>query len=174
MRAEVPSENTMSGTREAIVRSMLVYLKILLKYFVFNMCLYVDTFDCDAISSEGYCYKYFFDASRVNREQARQECETQGYTLATVRSSDENSVMTSTATQNSNCWIGYNDINTEGTFVWDDGSTSTFTNWASGEPNQSGDEDCVHTRGDPDWNDENCGAQLNCFYCSIIGKYLLR
>ena len=91
-----------------------------------------------------------------------------------VRSSDENSVMFSTATQNLECWIGYNDIDTEGTFVWDDGSTSTFTNWVNGEPNQSGDEDCVHTRSNLQWNDANCGSQLNCFFCSRIGKYLLR
>ena len=46
--------------------------------------------------------------------------------------------MMSTATQSGYyCWIGYNDIDNEGTFVWDDGSTSTYTNWADGEPNDA-------------------------------------
>ena len=145
-------------------------MKILMKYFRFNSLFYVvNVNDCEVISSEGYCYKYFVD--QVNREQARQECETHGYTLATVRSSDEHSVMFSTATQGLDCWIGYNDINTEGTFVWEDGSTSTYTNWAGGEPNQSGDEDCAHTRSNQIWNDAPCGMTLSCFFCSRLGKY---
>ena len=31
-------------------------------------------------------------------------------------------------------WIGYNDAETEGTFVWDNGETPGFENWAAGQP----------------------------------------
>lgn len=33
-----------------------------------------------------------------------------------------------------NVWIGMNDINTESTFLWTDGSTVSYTNWANGAP----------------------------------------
>lgn len=61
-------------------------------------------------------------------------------------------------------WIGANDRVAEGTYAWTDGSSATYTNWRSGEPNNAGDEDCVHvdpqsdggdTRGG--WNDADCG-----------------
>ena len=35
-------------------------------------------------------------------------------------------------------WIGFTDEVNEGTFVWDDGSPTTYTKWAPGEPNNSG------------------------------------
>ena len=41
-------------------------------------------------------------------------------------------------------WTGLNDRNTEGTFEWVDGSSSTYRKWAPGEPTaQSADEDHV-------------------------------
>lgn len=42
-------------------------------------------------------------------------------------------------------WIGLNDFESEGDFVWSNGDPVTFTNWYPGEPNNSfGDEDYVH------------------------------
>ncbi len=38
-------------------------------------------------------------------------------------------------------WVGLNDAAAEGTFVWADGSTVTYTNWAPGEPFDTGIED---------------------------------
>ena len=82
--------------------------------------------------------------------------------------------MMSTATQSGYyCWIGYNDIDNEGTFVWDDGSTSTYTNWADGEPNDAiGNTNCVHTYHTGEWNDGYCPGTAGCFFCSKIGKYI--
>ena len=42
-------------------------------------------------------------------------------------------------------WIGFNDIQTQMVFQWNDGSPVRFTNWAEHEPNNwlSRKEDCV-------------------------------
>ena len=31
-------------------------------------------------------------------------------------------------------WLGYTDVASEGNFVWEDGCTSEYTNWLSGQP----------------------------------------
>ena len=79
--------------------------------------------------------------------------------------------MFGTMTASTNCWIGLNDIDTETTFVWVDGSESTFRNWSPGQPdNGGGIEDCVHTYGSPFWNDEGCSETYSCYVCSAHGK----
>ena len=59
-------------------------------------------------------------------------------------------------------WIGYNDVASEGSFVWSNGSSSTYTNWSSGQPdNGAGTEDCAHMQGGfgAYWNDDQCWNQ---------------
>ena len=57
-------------------------------------------------------------------------------------------------------WTGANDIQSEGSFVWESsGLPLTYFNWLGGEPNNSGgDEGCVHLRvaDAGQWNDEDC------------------
>jgi hypothetical protein len=67
-----------------------------------------------------------------------------------------------------NIWIGADDLGTEGTFVWADGTalSATFTNWHAGEPNSGGlnatyQEDCAIIAGariDKQWDDRPCDA----------------
>ena len=56
-----------------------------------------------------------------------------------------------------NFWIGLNDINHEGRFVWASGSTSRYRNWNGKEPNNLGNEDCVQILTNSKWNDNKCG-----------------
>ncbi len=58
-------------------------------------------------------------------------------------------------------WMGLNDHETEGTFVWSDGDSSTYRNWADGEPNDENDEDCglMQANLDYKWNDAKCGLE---------------
>jgi hypothetical protein len=61
-------------------------------------------------------------------------------------------------------WIGGNDMATEGTFLWEDGTvfadTPGATKWAPGEPNDvNSQEDCVqlyNEDGEWYWNDDWC------------------
>jgi hypothetical protein len=61
-------------------------------------------------------------------------------------------------------WIGANDLATEGTFLWEDGTALGFTNWATGEPNNANDayqEDCAiiaGSRATKQWDDRPCDA----------------
>jgi len=62
-------------------------------------------------------------------------------------------------------WIGFNDLATEGVFAWVAGS-STYTSWASGEPNDAGNnEDCAEVNRDSGlWNDKEC-SDIRSFVC---------
>jgi large repetitive protein len=58
-------------------------------------------------------------------------------------------------------YIGYSDEIVEGSWGWSDGTTTTYTNWSSGEPNNSSNEDCAHLNwplGTGSWNDTQCGS----------------
>ena len=60
-------------------------------------------------------------------------------------------------------WLGLTDRDTEGRFLWLDGSPVAFSAWNPGEPNDYGSgEDCTHAfdGGDGHWNDLRCGAHL--------------
>ena len=95
-------------------------------------------------------------------------CLAWGGDLATVTSEEDNTLVHSTAPAGTSCWIGLNDIVSENTWVWADGSTNTYTRWGIGEPNNAGGaEDCVHLHSDGYWNDLPCEVMLNCYYCSV-------
>ncbi|CAH3192117.1 unnamed protein product, partial [Porites evermanni] len=65
-------------------------------------------------------------------------------------------------------WIGLNDMDIEGTFVWTNNKTNNFTYWANNQPNDFNNQDCVHTLGVKHsfkWNDVSCGTCYN-YTCS--------
>ena len=127
------------------------------------------TSGCDAISDEGTCYSYFISTG-INWQDARDICLAWGGDLATVTSLEENTLMYNTITAGDDCWMGLSDINNENTFVWADGSSSTYRYWRIGQPsNGEGVEDCVGTWIDEHWNDYLCNSLLYCYFCSTTG-----
>ena len=128
---------------------------------------------CHAISNGGTCYSYF-TSTGINWADARLQFVSRGYDLATITSVEENTLMYSILTAGTNCWIGLNDIDSEGTFAWADGIDNTFRFWASGQPNDDQDnQDCVETYGNVFWNDLPCNYTVTCYSCSKVGEYLL-
>ena len=71
--------------------------------------------------------------------------------LVTINDQEENewvwSTFTSLASEQGNIWIGLNDAEQEGEFVWSSGEMVSFTNWAPHEPNNMNDEDYAHIVG---------------------------
>ena len=64
-----------------------------------------------------------------------------GGSLGTIRSEEDNTYLLNAILRNGGVgeWlIGYNDVSSEGNFVWDSGDPSTYNNWGEGEPNNSG------------------------------------
>ena len=133
-------------------------------------CFIVPTTGCETLSSEGICYSYF-TSTGISWTDARLECVSSGYDLATVTSSEENTLLYSLATSGTSCWIGLNDIDVEGIFVWADGSSSSYRSWSSGQPNNVDDnQDCVEMYNNQYWNDDGCTVNQNCYYCGSIGE----
>ncbi len=104
---------------------------------------------------------YMFCQSLENWRNARTECNSYGYELATINDAAEDSWINAVADSYSlqKWWFGLNDRAVEGTFVWASGQTSTYRNWHAGEPNDSGaNEDCAQLNRftDNSWNDEPC------------------
>ena len=67
-------------------------------------------------------------------------------------------------------WIGYNDIDSEYSFTWSDGTPNSYTNWkCCGEPNDANDnEDCTEINGFSFglWNDVSCTNTRYYFVCN--------
>ena len=67
-------------------------------------------------------------------------------------------------------WNGLNDLDIEGTFIWDHSNASlSFTNWHTGEPSvaapaQAPTRDCGDIFKGGTWNDRTC-SHLNWFIC---------
>ncbi len=137
--------------------------------------------------SETYnAHTYAITSAAMTFAEAKAAAAAVGGYLTTVNTKAENTFLTTkfyAAYGNSALWIGANDIGTEATWIWDNGTTSGDSNltdticnatsgdcqpsnatWADGsrkwntnEPNDLGGEDCANiTRSDGTWNDLSC------------------
>ena len=102
--------------------------------------------------SNGHFYK-LYNTSLVTWTNAKNAAVSVGGYLATVTSAGENSFLYSNSMAVNTPWIGGTDEVTEGVWAWVSGETWSYSNWGSGEPNNSGNEDYVTMRTDGFWND---------------------
>uniref|UniRef100_A0A8C4HJ64 C-type lectin domain-containing protein n=1 Tax=Dicentrarchus labrax TaxID=13489 RepID=A0A8C4HJ64_DICLA len=112
-------------------------------------------------SFNGRCYKYI--ATRMTWIDAELHCVSQGANLAAIHSVEEhkfvNSLIKNFDPAQGFSWIGINDIQKEGGWMWSDGSAVDFVFWNAAQPdNDEGDEHCGHTNSGPNfkWNDYPC------------------
>ena len=80
---------------------------------------------------------------------ARDMCRAMGSgsDLANIPAKAHEDFITNTfasgAFQSNFFWIGLNDVASEGTIVWENGGTTVYRNWDSGEPSNNNNKDCV-------------------------------
>ena len=120
-------------------------------------------------------HTYAITTSAMNWENAKIEAASLGGYLSTVNTKAENDWLTETFISYGNFWIGAEDKDTEGTWIWDNGTTSDdggvtdnisagakwpdgTLKWGSGEPNNSDSEEhCLTIRNSTGvWNDVIC------------------
>jgi GEVED domain/Lectin C-type domain/Secretion system C-terminal sorting domain/HYR domain/Bacterial Ig domain len=102
-------------------------------------------------------HQYYVSNQIVNWRDAKQLCINNGGYLAAITSQTETDFLKSKLRDM--VFIGLNDENTEGVFQWTNGESSTYTNWALGQPAQSPqaltEDYAVFQNWDGKWDDVN-------------------
>ncbi|NXS20511.1 COL11 protein, partial [Mystacornis crossleyi] len=103
-------------------------------------------------------------------KEAQLYCHGRGGTLSMPKDETANSLIASYINQAglTRVFIGINDLEKEGNFVYSDRSPmQTFNKWRSGEPNNAYDEeDCVEMVASGGWNDVACHITMY-FVCEF-------
>ena len=124
---------------------------------------------------------------RGNFTEASEHCEDMGGYLASVRTWDKLQLLTTAMGGNTTFWVGLDDIDEEGTYVWKNDGAVAFSGNANvtaaemaeatmyglwdhpREPNDfNGNEDCVQVKYSATLND----LRLNDFRCSTNSKFI--
>eukprot|EP01084_Bolivina_argentea_P060947 111352_1 len=107
---------------------------------------------------------YFAVNNPQTADSAATSCEALGATLATITSEEDNDEVHSLCASTSTgvCWIGLNDITTEDTPQWRDGTTYSYTNLIA--TTNSDTLDCVVIISDKTWGYQKC-INSNPFIC---------
>lgn len=118
------------------------------------------------------CYKVFNETKTWVEAEffCRQLLSTSTTYLVKITSEAENHFIHSHLLKNASeiFWIGGNDLNTEGTWLWvEDSSPVEYDNWASGQPSNETNSDCMAIKGDGNWADENCNNTYS-FICEYV------
>ncbi|XP_032238898.2 uncharacterized protein LOC5513456 isoform X2 [Nematostella vectensis] len=103
------------------------------------------------------CYKFVED--KKSWDEASSACQLDDGRLASILSDDEQT-MISQVYSKADMWIGYNDKNSEGDWVWSDQMTSSYTNWDERSPNNGGVTCAIVTKKGR-WHDEQCQAKYS-------------
>ena len=111
---------------------------------------------CTTQQFGGHAYLF---CGAANWSTASGDCRAIGnYEMVKISSAAEQAFVVGAIGSN-DYWLGLNDIATEGTFVWSDGTAlGSYTAWASGEPSDFFGEDCavLESTNSGQWNDRGC------------------
>jgi hypothetical protein len=108
-------------------------------------------------------HRYYL-LSSATWSASQQEAQSIGGNLVTIEDSAEEAWIVTNFSNfggvQRGLWIGLNDAQNEGSFTWVSQSPSPYRNWASGEPNNQGDEDYafIWTSNGGKWADVSAGT----------------
>lgn len=125
----------------------------------------------ELVRAESKTYSVMTSAGQISWAAAKTLCESMGAKLATIRTDDNledvNDAIDA-ADVKDDFWIGATDSNSQGTFKWaSDGTTVTYSNWASNEPSGSAGLDCAElARSNRKWRARSC-ASTNYAICEV-------
>lgn len=124
----------------------------------------------------GHVYEFYtlpeseWESGPITWQQAERRCAWKGGHLAVIESSTENFLLYSAmkAKGYENAYFGFSDESSEGNWKWVDGTSTAYTNWHSGEPNnQDGIEHYAmfyEKFQDGTWNDADGIIDAGCAY----------
>jgi len=105
-------------------------------------------------------HRYLVSAGQT-WQNAEAYAQSLGGHLVTINDQAEQNWVYSTFGRFGDFWIGMSDETEEGTWIWSGGEPVDYTNWNSGEPNNSGDEDyAAMWASSGTWNDWPVSKQL--------------
>ncbi|XP_078283857.1 macrophage mannose receptor 1 [Rhinoraja longicauda] len=126
---------------------------------------------------EKKCFKFYGKTGKYqNWDSARGVCIKDGGNLATIQNAKEQAFITLSLTGFAmDVWIGLNDINIEGKYLWTEGKGVFYTNWAKGFPTakrrtyDNPQSDCATVSVTPNkiaglWKDNYCNVKRG-FIC---------
>ena len=122
---------------------------------------------CEGEIYNSKCYQAY--PITKDHASAKTACETLGGQLVNIANQDENVVAEKArakACGNNAALIGLNDIAAEGKHVWGDKSPLNYTNWATNQPDNSGEEDAVQMVPGGTWNDVSVNT-AQCYICEL-------
>ena len=101
--------------------------------------------------SSGCDCQYLFPSDTMTYDECNDSCEAEGAYMLCITDANENAEIANQISGTT--WIGFTDVDSEGTFQWEDPDCgSTYTNWGSGEPNDAGaGEDHAKIKTSGEW-----------------------
>ncbi|XP_049608597.1 galactose-specific lectin nattectin-like isoform X3 [Syngnathus scovelli] len=118
--------------------------------------------DCPKGWTQLTCHCYIYQDETRNFADAESVCNILGGNLVSIHSDLENAFVQELIRAGGNTdevWIGLHDAIENDDFIWTDGSDEDFTNFASSEPDETGD--CVELdESNGNWQDASCTDDL--------------
>uniref|UniRef100_A0A913IBL3 C-type lectin domain-containing protein n=1 Tax=Strongyloides stercoralis TaxID=6248 RepID=A0A913IBL3_STRER len=118
----------------------------------------IKTCDNGWISYDGHCWLFVY--SKVTWEEAKKSCNNDNANLVTIYNKDDKQFLDNYS-QNIDFWIGLNDLQKNGSFVWDQKNSvslplteSSYVSWGPKQPNLS--YQCVYNKNNYGWMTGNC------------------
>ena len=105
---------------------------------------------------------YFVSKTPATWTNAKANAQSHGGFLATINDQAENNwIQNAVSPTSGSVWIGYNNVNNGSTFQWQNGESSGYTNWETGEPNGTPNNNAARLKKDNGkWTDRNVNDQF--------------